>query len=264
MKRFKHNCVSICHMWRLIVNEGTAAENMAIDESILNLKGEEKSPNTLRLYVFSPSAVTIGYSQKINDVIDREFADKQRISVVRRITGGGAVYHDQKGEITYSIVARIDDMPLDIQETFAKICSGIVYALEEFELQARFEPINDVVVNGKKISGSAQIRKKNAILQHGTVLYNTDIFTLGKLLRVPKEKLTRHGVDTIFDRVTTISREINRKVTKEEVIDALIKGFGRALNVEFEKSPLEKIEINLAQKAAEKYKNVKWNYNGYN
>jgi lipoate-protein ligase A len=250
-------------MWRLIVNEGTAAENMAIDESILNLKGEEKSPNTLRLYVFSPSAITIGYSQRINEVIDREFADKQRIPIVRRITGGGAVYHDQKGEITYSIVASIDCMPSDIQETFAKICSGIVFALEEFELQARFEPINDVVVNGRKISGSAQIRKKNAILQHGTVLYNTDIVTLGKLLRVPKEKLMKHGVDTIFDRVTTISREINRKVTKEEVIDALIKGFGRAFNVEFWKSPLEKIEINLAQEALEKYKNEKWNYNDY-
>lgn len=247
-------------MWRLIINEGTAEENMALDETLLNLKDKGKISNTLRLYAFVPSAVTIGYSQKINEVVDIKYTEERNIPIVRRITGGGAVYHDQNGEITYSIISDTDDMPNNIQETFEKVCQGIVYALKEFKLEARFEPVNDVVANGKKISGSAQIRKKKALLQHGTIMYNTDIVTLGRLFKVPREKLTRHGAETIFDRVTTISRELNRTVTKKEVIESLIKGFSKALHTKFQQCKISNEENNIVQQVLMKYKGREWNY----
>ena len=247
-------------MWRLIINEGTAEENMALDETLLNLKDKGKISNTLRLYAFVPSAVTIGYSQKINEVVDIKYTEERNIPIVRRITGGGAVYHDQNGEITYSIISDTDDMPNNIQETFEKVCQGIVYALKEFKLEARFEPVNDVVANGKKISGSAQIRKKKALLQHGTIMYNTDIVTLGRLFKVPREKLTRHGAETIFDRVTTISRELNRTVTKKEVIESLIKGFSKALHTKFQQCEISNEENNIVQQVLMKYKGREWNY----
>ncbi len=247
-------------MWRLIVSEGPAEFNMALDEALLVLRNGNKISNTLRLYTFKPSAATIGYFQKIAEVIDLNYARERSIPIVRRITGGGAVYHDQNGEITYSVTASTDDFPSDIQETFENICKGIVYAINELGLEAKFEVINDVVVRGKKVSGSAQTRKNKALLQHGTLMYNTDIITLGKLFRVPKEKLIEHGVRTIFDRVTTVSRELGRTVPKQETINAMVSGFGKAFKTEFHQTSMTFEEVELANKIEEKCKSREWNY----
>ncbi|HID15534.1 MAG TPA: lipoate--protein ligase family protein, partial [Candidatus Atribacteria bacterium] len=91
--------------WRLIcLNEFDAHMQMAIDEAMLILRSKNEIPNTLRFFVFKPSAITIGYFQSITEEVDLDFCRKHGISVVRRITGGGAVFHDENGEITYSLV----------------------------------------------------------------------------------------------------------------------------------------------------------------
>ncbi len=246
--------------WRLIISEGNVFWNMAVDEAMLLLRDEDKIPNTLRLYVFNPSAVTIGYFQRINDAVNIDFLDKRNIPFTRRITGGGSVYHDVNGEVTYSIIASIRDVATDVLKSYEIICKGIVYAINKFGLDAQFVPINDVVVGGKKISGSAQSRKKRALLQHGTLMYNTDLMTLASSLKAPKEKLLSHGARSILERVTTLSRELGRRVTKDETIKAMIEGFSEALNVDFEESKLTDEELALASTLIEKYKSMKWIY----
>jgi len=244
--------------WRLIINEGDAYWNMAIDEAMLLLKDKGEIPNTLRLYVFNPSAVTIGYFQRVSDAVNLDFLNERKIPFTRRITGGGSVYHDVNGEVTYSVVASINDVATDVLKSYEIICKGLVYAIGKFGLKAQFVPINDVVVNGKKISGSAQSRKKTALLQHGTLMYNTDLVTLASTLKASKEKLMSHGVKSILERVTTLSRELGRTVTKEETIEAMVEGFSKALNVELEKGELTEKEVELAKKLVEKYKSKEW------
>mgnify|MGYP003878362175 FL=1 len=247
-------------VWRLLVGEGDAYWNMALDEALLELKRRGLTRSTLRLYVFKPSAVTIGYFQKIEDSVDLEYAARHGIPVVRRATGGGSVYHDEKGEVTYAVISEVGEVPADIQECYEYICTGLVYALEKLGLKAEFVPINDIVVRGKKISGSAQLRRGRAVLQHGTLMYNTDLETLARVLKVPKEKLREKGISSIYERVTTVSRELGRPVSREEVIDAMIEGFSRALGVELKRGELTSEEIALTRELESKYRSREWNF----
>jgi len=245
-------------MWRLIIDEGDVYWNMAMDEAMLLLRDSNLIPNTLRLYVFNPSAVTIGYFQRVEDAVNLEFLRSSNIGFTRRVSGGGSVYHDVNGEVTYSVVASINDISTNIMDSYRIICSGVIYAIKEFGLNADFIPINDVVIRGRKVSGSAQSRKKNTLLQHGTLMYNTDLITLSKSLRAPKEKLLEHKVTSILERVTTISRELGRTVSRDEVIRALIKGFSKALNTDFYQGHYTREELELASKLTEKYRSVEW------
>ena len=254
--------VLVMGVWRLIpflrVN---GPLQMGIDEAILTYRCLGKVPNTVRLYQFHPSAVTIGYFQSIYEEVDLDYCSKNGIDVVRRITGGGTVYHDENGEITYSVVAGVDDLPRDIVKSYRYICNGLIKALEILGLSGEFKPLNDVVVNGRKISGSAQTRRREAILQHGTFMYSTDISKMASSLRVVPEKLKDKGVQTLEERVITVSKALNRSVSRDEVLKALMEGFEKAFNAEFRVSGLTEGEWNLAAKLArEKYSSKDWNY----
>ncbi|MCS7386756.1 MAG: lipoate--protein ligase family protein [archaeon GB-1867-005] len=248
--------------WRLIyLNEFDGYWNMAIDEAMLIMKSKGKIPNTLRLYRFTPSAVTIGFFQSPKEEVNIEFCRKNGIEIVRRITGGGTVYHDENGEITYSIVVSEKDAPKDILRSYELFCSGIVKALERLGLKAEFHPINDVLVSGKKISGSAQTRRRGVVLQHGTLMYNTDISTLAVTLKVIPEKLKDKGVTKLEERVTTISKALSRHVSRDEVVQAMIEGFAEALQVKFHHDELTSEELELAEKLMkEKYSKDEWNF----
>ena len=120
--------------WRLLKPEVyDAYTNMAIDEAIMKARIENKVPNTLRFYTWKPSAVSIGRFQKVEDQIYVKNCRKNGVDIVRRISGGGAVYHDQNGEITYSIVATLRDLgyaDLDMLSAYQKICGGLNEAIK--------------------------------------------------------------------------------------------------------------------------------------
>lgn len=236
---------------------------MAIDEAMLLLRAQEAVPDTLRLYRFKASAVTIGYFQSARESVNLEVCDRLGLRVVRRPTGGGAVYHDAEGEIIYAVVAS-EDNPLisdDIAKSYETICKGLVLAIKSLGLEAEFEPVNDVNVKGRKVSGSAQTRRGGVVLQHGTLMYDTDIDVLASVLPVPLEKLTDKGILRIEERVTTISRALGREVSYAKVIEALKRGFAKALDASFRKGVLMDRELQLAGKLVEtKYGRDAWNF----
>ena len=250
--------------WRLVpYNEYSVFLNMAIDEAMLVLRAEGAIPDTVRFYKIRPSAVTMGYFQSVTEDVNTKRCSALRLPIVRRITGGGAVYHDAEGEITYAVVAseKSPSMPRNIAESYRVICGGIVQALRRLGLEAEFKPINDVVIGGKKVSGSAQTRRRGAVLQHGTLLYDTDIDTLASVLLVPREKLEDKRITSIKERVTTVSRALGRKVSDREVVNALVEGFSEALNARFVESGLTERELRLAEKlVGERYSRDEWNY----
>lgn len=244
--------------WRIIPLEThSAAKNMALDESCLEHIAQGKSPATIRFYQWNPSAVSIGYFQSLKEEVKEEECTKRSLDIVRRSTGGGAVYHDFEGEITYSILAPVDLFPKGITESYKEICGYVVSALQSLNLAASFAPINDVLVDGKKVSGNAQTRRKGVLLQHGTILYGLDVETMFSVLNVSKEKISDKFIEGVKQRVTCIKDSCS--ASKQEVYEALKNSFTSGKNA-LEGSWTES-EIELAEKlAVEKYSSNEWNY----
>lgn len=245
--------------WRLLpLRVDDAFTSMAIDEALLRLNSQRKVPNTVRFWRWLPSAVSLGCFQSLEREVDLEAARRHGVDVVRRITGGGAVFHDYQGELTYSVVCREEDVPRDIIESYKLICSGIVRGLENLGLRAEFRPINDVQVNGRKISGSAQTRRWGSVLQHGTILVSPDVKLMFELLKVSPEKISDKFISSVFERVTTVERELGKKPSFEQVREAMINGFEKALNVELVEGEMEKTELDLAAEIRPKYASQEW------
>ena len=176
--------------WRLLPLEtNNAFMNMAIDEAILNARVAGQVPNTLRFYRWKPSTVSIGKNQTPENEIHLDACKKLGVDVVRRISGGGTVYHDYEGEVTYSVVAKTADTGTsDIPTVYLKIYEAITDALRLLGVPADFSSGDikncpNLTVNGKKISGSSQTVTRGVVLQHGTILVNVDLPRMFQLLK---------------------------------------------------------------------------------
>lgn len=239
-----------------------AGMNMAIDEAIMNSRRENRVKDTFRLYRWKPSAVSIGFFQSIADEVNLQACTKYGVDVVRRITGGGAVYHDFDGEITYSLIAGVDNpkIPTDILKSYEVLCEGLVLGLKSLGLNARFNPVNDIIVNGKKISGNAQTRKNGVILQHGTLLVDVNIERMFELLKVTDEKLRDKAIKEVKQRVTSTKLEVG-KLKMDKVASSIKEGFSASLGVQFEEGQLEDEEVQSAKKIREeKYLSKEWTF----
>jgi len=237
-----------------------AALNMGIDESILRHVSEGKSLQTIRFYGWSPPAVSIGYFQSLEEEVDLEACKKYGVDCVRRITGGGAVYHDR--ELTYSFIAPEDNtiVPKDIMESYKTVCSGLIRGLGVLGISSEFAPLNDIIAGGKKISGNAQTRREGCILQHGTILLDVDVERMFMLLKVPSEKMRDKIIQNARERVTSARRMLKAEVPYAEAAKAFEEGFQTALGIEFVKGELSQSELDYAYKIAEeKYSSIGWN-----
>lgn len=249
--------------WRLIdMRIENAPTQMAIDEAIAIARLRFNTPNTIRLYRWNPSGVSIGYFQSIEKEVNLPNCDKYGVDVIRRITGGGAVYHDYNGEITYSLVAPENDpkMPRDIMESYEVICSAIINGLKHIGVDSEFKPVNDIIAGGKKISGNAQTRRHGVVLQHGTVLFDSDIHRMFEVLRVSEAKISDKLIKAVEDRVTNIKRYLGTDITFVDVHDALIQGFEETFDIELVAGKLTKEENELVKRLYEKYSSKEWVY----
>jgi lipoate-protein ligase A len=237
-----------------------AFTNMSIDESIMIHVAQGKSPPTIRLYGWEPHAVSIGYFQGLEEEVDLAKCQKLGVDHIRRITGGGAVFHEK--EVTYSLAIHQDNplIPENVLESYKVICGGIVQGLRELEISAEFVPLNDIIVDGKKISGSAQTRRQRAILQHGTLLLECDVEKMFSVLKVPSEKLRDKLITDVKQRVTSVKDISLKEIAFDEVCVALAKGFEISLNSVLEPGELSETEISLADEIKrDRYSNPDWN-----
>ena len=232
---------------------------MGLDEAVIESVAAGISAPTLRFYGWEPRAISLGYFQGIRDEIDIEACERSGIDIVRRITGGGAVFHD--AEVTYSIVVPEGHAlaPPSILDSYSLICAGIISGLAILGIGAEFAPINDIVWRGKKISGNAQTRKKGCLLQHGTVLLRVDVETMFTVLKVPKEKALGKMIDDVKARVTSIADVLHADPGFEEVGSALEKGFSEALDLDLREESPAAAEMQRASELAEtKFSTREW------
>jgi lipoate-protein ligase A len=241
---------------------------MAIDEAILTSRTENLVPNTLRFYQWQPSAVSIGKNQNPQQTVHLDALNKLGVDLVRRTSGGGTVYHDQTGEITYSLTARAQDLGKDITAIYTQIYAAITDALRILGVPADFNPGDqkncpNLTVQNKKISGSAQIVKRNIIQQHGTLLLNADLLRMYQLLRVPFTDDCNLAAQTETRKITSIQNELGHAVSAETAQNALAQGFRAILKIHLTNSTLTQYEQALAQKLyTQKYATDNWNQNG--
>ncbi len=240
--------------WRLIgYSERDAALNMAIDEAISE-SVSAGGPPTVRFYGWSPPAVSIGYFQSLEKEVNTARCREEGVSVVRRRTGGGAVFHDS--EITYSVTAPEAMFPKDILASYREICGWIISSLSLLGIEATFKPINDIVAGGKKISGNAQTRRGGTLLQHGTILHSVDLERMFSLLRVSDEKIRDKMVAAARDRVTSVSSLSG--ASRDALYRALVRGFMEGK--EFHEGELSAEESERAESlAGSRYRSREWN-----
>jgi lipoate-protein ligase A len=242
--------------WRIIeYTQNNASMNMAIDEAVCEAVLEGQRP-TIRFYGWRPSAISIGYFQSLEKEVDLKKCKEMGVEFVRRRTGGGAVYHDAEGEITYSIIAKEENFPKGIIDSYKLICQSIIDSLSKIGIDAQFKPINDIIVNEKKISGNAQTRRNGILLQHGTILYKVDVEKMFSLLKVSDEKIKDKMISTVKERVTSVYEQ--KQISKDELYRALVFGFTQNKEIEFDS--LTEKEIKRAQELSQiKYSKDEWN-----
>jgi lipoate-protein ligase A len=259
-------------VWRLLgLDAGDAFTNMAIDEAILTARIAGKVPNTLRFYRWKPSAVSIGRFQDPFDEVHVENCRKRGVDIVRRITGGGAVYHDYSGEITYSVVVDGKDLghaDMDLISAYRTVCEGLVEAVRILGALAEFSLLDakqcpNITIKGKKISGSAQSYKKGMLLQHGTFLMHINHKKMFTFLKVPWAKTLTDVLEVSKKKLTSAQQELESHASVEEMYQALVRGFEKALKIQLLKGEMTSYERKLTEKLRRtKFETEDWNFKG--
>ncbi|MBS1266070.1 MAG: Lipoate-protein ligase A subunit 1 [Candidatus Woesearchaeota archaeon] len=235
--------------------EADAYTLMATDEAILTAITQKKAPATLRFYQWKPQAVSIGYFQSAKKEVNKNYLFENGIYLVRRITGGGAVFHDK--ELTYTFFIHKDHVSDNIVESYKIICGAIIKGLKTIGINAKFSPINDLLINNKKFSGNAQTRRDNIIMQHGTILLEVDKNKMFSALNVPIEKISDKKIKELKNRVTSLKEE-EKVCSFDKVRAALLKGFEKFGKIS--KANLSKFEIQLKDQLLKKYMSKEWTY----
>jgi lipoate-protein ligase A len=223
--------------------ELTAAENMALDSIILELREENLVPDTIRFLSFNPHSALVGQFQSVEKEIRTSFCRDNSIDINRRVTGGGALYWDTK-DVGWEIFASKNGVfKTGSIENFYKIfCSAASNGINRFGIKSKFRPRNDIEVNGRKISGSGGTSIKDAFMFQGTLLVDLNIDIMLRALRIPVEKLKYKEINSLKDRVTWLSRELGYCPSREEIISKLLDGITEALEIEFYPGELTDLE----------------------
>lgn len=189
--------------------------NIASDEYLL----KHKEGYYIYFWINSP-AVIVGVNQNTLQEVNLNFTEENGIKVVRRLTGGGAVYHDLNN-ICYSVVGPYDSKI----DNYKRFTAPVINYLNTLGVNAEFAGRNDILVNGRKISGNAQTIYKDRILHHGTLLFNTDMNVLSLALKANKLKMESKGIKSVRSRVANIYDLLPKKMATQEFLDGLMDFF---------------------------------------
>ncbi len=228
--------------------------NLAIEEYALKTMDVDK--DSFFLFYINEPAIIIGKNQNTIEEINTDFVDINGIHVVRRLSGGGAVYHDL-GNLNFSFITKDDG---DSFRNFKKFTQPIVDALKEMGVDAELSGRNDILAEGRKISGNAQFTTKGRMFSHGTLMFDTEIDAVVSALKVRKDKIESKGIKSIRSRVANITEFLEQKSTIEEFRVTLLNSiFGGKENIK-EMVLTEQDWTNIKELSKQRYGNWDWNY----
>ena len=272
-------------VWHFI-NSGkcSPAFNMALDEALLEWHSKGEIGPVLRFYEWEPATLSIGYFQSVSKEIDMEQVAKHKLGFVRRPTGGRGVLHEH--ELTYSVIVSEDypDMPETVTEAYRVISGGLLEGFKNLGLDAYFaipksaDEVEDLkkpksavcfdapswyelVVEGKKVAGSAQTRQKGVILQHGAILLSLDEEKLVSLFKFKSEEQRERMRLSLPEKAVAIDRLANRTIPVDECVEAFSTGFESALDMKLEPFELSEEQLQYVKEIErKKYANDDWTF----
>ncbi|MHA4764789.1 lipoate--protein ligase [Bacillus altitudinis] len=227
--------------------------NLAIEEYCLKYLDPEET--YLLFYINQPSII-IGKNQNTIEEINTKYVEDNGIKVVRRLSGGGAVYHD-KGNLNFSFITKDDG---DSFHNFKKFTEPVIKALEKLGVKAELSGRNDIMADGRKISGNAQFATRGRIFSHGTLLFDSEIEHVVSALNVKKEKIESKGIKSIRSRVANISELMDQKMTTEEFRKILLSYIFDTNGDVPEYKLTEKDWDKIHEISRDRYQKWEWNY----
>jgi len=245
--------------WRFVGFERNSGfRNMALDEAVFQGLKEGSSRPTIRLYGWDPSCVSLGFFQSLENEVDLGACEEGDIDVLRRQTGGGAVFHDFHGEITYSVIAK--EKHFESSFDFESLCQPVIEFLNSIGVEAYFEPVNDIHSENKKISGNARTAEDGVVLQHGTILYEVNPEEMFTYLKPEVDEVSDKIKESVRKKVTSIDRKTD--ISREKCIEGLEKFFKNAeFHEEISKKGLTEEEKQRADEIEkEKYRDSEWTF----
>ncbi|MGG4168648.1 biotin/lipoate A/B protein ligase family protein [Rossellomorea vietnamensis] len=271
--------------WRFIDSGNCSPSyNMALDEALLDWHSEGKIPPTIRFYGWDPATLSIGYFQKVEKEINLDAVKGHGLGFVRRPTGGRGVLHEH--ELTYSVIVSEEhpEMPRTVTEAYRVISEGILKGFQGLGLEAYFavprtaeereglkNPRSavcfdapswyELVVEGRKVAGSAQTRQKGVILQHGSILLDLDEDKLFSLFNYPSDRVKERMQRAFKSKAVAMNEISSVPVTMEMAKEAFKKGFEEGLNIHLEPYELSEEETQYVVDLAEsRYESDEWNF----
>lgn len=263
---------------------GTPSFNMALDEALLNWHSEGEIRPTIRFYGWNPPTLSIGYFQTVDKEINIDAVGINNLGFVRRPTGGRAVLHDK--ELTYSVIVSElhPNMPQSVTESYRVISEGVLEGFKNLGLNAYFsvpateQEVNELkrprsavcfdtpswyelVVEDRKVVGSAQTRQKGVILQHGSILLDIDVELLYSLFKFNNERIKQRMMEYFKKKAVAINDLCKQPITIDQAKMAFKAGFEKGLGIKLEPYVLSNEQLLMVKEIENnKYLNDKWNY----
>jgi lipoate-protein ligase A len=264
-------------LWRLLITHpARGAWNMAVDESILEHIGRGESIPTLRLYAWTPACLSLGHAQPFADV-DMTRLKGHGWEVVRRVTGGRAILHID--ELTYSVIAPVNEPRVEgsVLESYNRLAQALLLAVKNLDIPVEMKEgkANDggtpnpvcfevpstyeITVNGKKLIGSAQARKKEGVLQHGSLPLTGDLTRICQALVFESESARETASKRLLERATTVESALGRETGWETASQAFIHAFEAQLGLSLKRGGLSESESRRTDELVrEKYDHPSW------
>ncbi len=245
-------------VWRLLdTGERRAAENIALNQTLLSGRQQGITPPTLRFLGFQPSAL-LGFHQSAAQELNLDYCRSNRITVQRRITGGGALYCDNR-QLGWELYLHKRELgTADMAAIAQRICVAVAGGISQLGIDARFRPRNDLEVQGRKIGGTGGAFDGDAILYQGTLLIDFDVELMLRVLNIPAEKLSDKSVASARERVTSLAELLGSAPGRDVVVTLIADALAKEFDVEMSVGELNSEEQQLYNEALAQIDHPDW------